>query len=65
VAATDLVRTHEEVSKRRHDSSVTAWLNIIYGRLERCAHCVVSHVREVERSSSMDAVRAELVSSAE
>jgi hypothetical protein len=60
-----LVHIHEEVSKRRRDSSVTVWLNIIYGHLERCAHCVVSPRRGVERNISMDANFAELVSVAE
>jgi hypothetical protein len=65
VAAKYLVHIHEEVSKRRRDSSVTAWLNIIYGRLERCAHCVISPGRGLELNISMDAIRAELVSIAE
>jgi hypothetical protein len=34
VAANDLVHIHEEVNKRRRGLSVTAWLNIVYGRLE-------------------------------
>jgi tRNA A37 methylthiotransferase MiaB len=44
---------------------VTAWLNIIYGRLERCPHCVISPGRGLELNISMDAIRAELVSIAE
>jgi hypothetical protein len=65
VAAKYLVHIHEEVSMRRRDSSVSAWLNIIYGRLERCAHCVISPGRGLELNISMDAIRAELDSIAE
>jgi tRNA A37 methylthiotransferase MiaB len=35
---------------------------MIYGRLKRCAHRVVSHVRAVEQSISTDTIRAHLVS---
>jgi tRNA-2-methylthio-N6-dimethylallyladenosine synthase len=65
VAATDPVHIHEDISKPRRDSSVTAWLNVIYGCLERCTYCVVPHARGLEQSRSMDAIRTELVSIAE
>jgi tRNA-2-methylthio-N6-dimethylallyladenosine synthase len=65
VAATDPVHIHEDISKPRRESSVTAWLNVIYGCLERCTYCVVPFARGLEQSRSMDAVRAELVAIAE
>jgi hypothetical protein len=65
VATKYLLHIHEEVCTRRRDSSVTAWLNIIYGRLEHCAPCVGSPGRGVEQDISMNAICANLVSVAE
>jgi tRNA-2-methylthio-N6-dimethylallyladenosine synthase len=60
VAATDAVHIMEDITKPRRDSSVTAWVNVIYGCNERCTYCVVPGVRGVEQSRTPAAIRAEM-----
>jgi tRNA-2-methylthio-N6-dimethylallyladenosine synthase len=50
----------EDITKPRRDSSVTAWVNVIYGCNERCTYCVVPGVRGQEQSRTPDAIRAEI-----
>ena len=60
VVATEAVHIMEDITKARRDSSVTAWVNVIYGCNERCTYCVVPGVRGVEQSRTPEAIRAEI-----
>lgn len=60
VVATEAVHILEDITKPRRDSSVTAWVNVIYGCNERCTYCVVPSVRGVEQSRTPEAIRAEI-----
>ena len=61
VVATEPVHIMEDITKPRRDSTVTAWVNVIYGCNERCTYCVVPSVRGVEQSRTPEAIRAEMV----
>ncbi|MBF2076913.1 MAG: tRNA (N6-isopentenyl adenosine(37)-C2)-methylthiotransferase MiaB [Synechococcales cyanobacterium C42_A2020_086] len=61
VVATEPVHIFEDITKPRRDSTVTAWVNVIYGCNERCTYCVVPSVRGVEQSRTPEAIRAEMV----
>jgi tRNA-2-methylthio-N6-dimethylallyladenosine synthase len=50
----------EDITKPRRDSTVTAWVNVIYGCNERCTYCVVPNVRGVEQSRTPEAIRADM-----
>ncbi|MEB3357310.1 MAG: tRNA (N6-isopentenyl adenosine(37)-C2)-methylthiotransferase MiaB [Synechococcales bacterium] len=60
VVATEPIHILEDITKPRRDSTVTAWVNVIYGCNERCTYCVVPNVRGVEQSRTPDAIRAEM-----
>jgi tRNA-2-methylthio-N6-dimethylallyladenosine synthase len=60
VVATEPIHIMEDITKPRRDSTVTAWVNVIYGCNERCTYCVVPSVRGVEQSRSPQAIRAEM-----
>lgn len=60
VVATEAINIIEDITKPRRDSSVTAWVNVIYGCNERCTYCVVPNVRGVEQSRTPQAIRAEM-----
>ena len=60
VVATEPIQIIEDITKPRRDSTVTAWVNVIYGCNERCTYCVVPGVRGVEQSRTPDAIRAEM-----
>jgi tRNA-2-methylthio-N6-dimethylallyladenosine synthase len=60
VVATEAVHIMEDITSPRRDSTVTAWVNVIYGCNERCTYCVVPNVRGVEQSRTPDAIRAEI-----
>jgi tRNA-2-methylthio-N6-dimethylallyladenosine synthase len=60
VVATEPVHIIEDITKPRRDSSVTAWVNVIYGCNERCTYCVVPNVRGTEQSRTPEAIRAEM-----
>ncbi|GAB4324718.1 MAG: tRNA (N6-isopentenyl adenosine(37)-C2)-methylthiotransferase MiaB [Leptolyngbyaceae cyanobacterium] len=61
VVATEPVHIMEDITKPRRDSTVTAWVNVIYGCNERCTYCVVPNVRGVEQSRPPAAIREEMV----
>lgn len=61
VVATEAVHIIEDITKPRRDSSVNAWVNVIYGCNERCTYCVVPNVRGVEQSRTPEAIRGEMV----
>lgn len=60
VVATEPVHIFEDITQPRRDSTVTAWVNVIYGCNERCTYCVVPNVRGVEQSRTPEAIRAEM-----
>ncbi len=60
VVATEPVHIMEDITKPRRDSSVTAWVNVIYGCNERCTYCVVPGVRGTEQSRYPEHIRAEM-----
>ena len=60
VVATEPIQIVEDITKPRRESTVTAWVNIIYGCNERCTYCVVPSVRGVEQSRTPEAIRAEM-----
>ena len=60
IVATEPIHIMEDITKPRRDSSVTAWVNIIYGCNERCSYCVVPGVRGVEQSRTPEAIYAEM-----
>jgi len=62
VVATEPVHIMEDITKPRRDSSISAWVNVIYGCNERCTYCVVPGVRGVEQSRTPEAIRAEMES---
>ena len=61
VVATEPTHIIEDITKPRRDSTVTAWVNVIYGCNERCTYCVVPNVRGVEQSRTPEAIRADMV----
>jgi tRNA-2-methylthio-N6-dimethylallyladenosine synthase len=60
VVATEPIHILEDITRPRRDSSVSAWVNVIYGCNERCTYCVVPNVRGVEQSRTPEAIRAEM-----
>lgn len=60
IVATEPIHIVEDITKPRRDSTVTAWVNVIYGCNERCTYCVVPNVRGVEQSRPPEAIRAEM-----
>lgn len=60
VVATEPIQIVEDITKPRRDSTVSAWVNVIYGCNERCTYCVVPNVRGVEQSRTPEAIRAEI-----
>ncbi|MBD2013351.1 tRNA (N6-isopentenyl adenosine(37)-C2)-methylthiotransferase MiaB [Microcoleus sp. FACHB-53] len=60
VVATEPIQIVEDITKPRRDSTVTAWVNVIYGCNERCTYCVVPNVRGVEQSRTPEAIRADM-----
>ena len=60
VVATDPIYIVEDITKPRRDSTVTAWVNVIYGCNERCTYCIVPRVRGTEQSRTPSAIRAEM-----
>ncbi|MBD3881667.1 tRNA (N6-isopentenyl adenosine(37)-C2)-methylthiotransferase MiaB [Phormidium tenue FACHB-886] len=61
IVATEPIHIVEDITRPRRDSTVTAWVNVIYGCNERCTYCVVPGVRGVEQSRTPDAIRAEML----
>eukprot|EP00871_Galdieria_phlegrea_P002666 jgi/Galph1/33/GphlegSOOS_G4805.1 len=60
LVATEPTHIVEDLSQPRRDSSVTAWVNVIYGCNENCTYCVVPHVRGREQSRSKEAIKEEI-----
>jgi len=62
IAATEPIHIMEDLSKPRRESPCVAWINVIYGCLERCTYCVVPNTRGLEQSRTREAIRAEVES---
>ncbi|AFY60636.1 tRNA (N6-isopentenyl adenosine(37)-C2)-methylthiotransferase MiaB [Synechococcus sp. PCC 6312] len=60
VVATEPVEIMEDITKPRRESTVTAWVNVIYGCNERCTYCVVPGTRGIEQSRTPQAIKAEI-----
>ncbi|EDY38198.1 tRNA-i(6)A37 thiotransferase enzyme MiaB [Cyanobium sp. PCC 7001] len=60
VVATEEHHILEDITTARRDSSVCAWVNVIYGCNERCTYCVVPSVRGQEQSRLPEAIRLEM-----
>ena len=60
VVATGEHHILEDITTARRDSSVCAWVNVIYGCNERCTYCVVPSVRGKEQSRLPEAIRLEM-----
>ena len=60
VLATDELEIIEDVTTPRRNSSICAWVNIIYGCNERCTYCVVPSVRGKEQSREPEAIKNEI-----
>lgn len=60
IVATEPIHIVEDITKPRRDSTVTAWVNVIYGCNEHCTYCVVPGVRGTEQSRYPEAIRAEM-----
>ncbi|WP_255110752.1 tRNA (N6-isopentenyl adenosine(37)-C2)-methylthiotransferase MiaB [Synechococcus sp. RedBA-s] len=60
VVATGEHHILEDITTARRESTVCAWVNVIYGCNERCTYCVVPSVRGKEQSRSPAAIRLEM-----
>ncbi len=60
VVATEEHHILEDITTARRNSSVCAWVNVIYGCNERCTYCVVPSVRGQEQSRQPGAIRLEM-----
>jgi len=60
VVATEASHIMEDSTKPRRQSSVAAWVNIIYGCNERCTYCIVPTTRGVEQSRPVESIVAEI-----
>tara|TARA_Y100001970_G_scaffold289662_1_gene420767 strand:- start:4707 stop:6113 length:1407 start_codon:yes stop_codon:yes gene_type:complete len=60
VAATEESFIEEDITTARRDSSICAWVNIIYGCNERCTYCVVPAVRGSEQSRKPISIKNEI-----
>jgi len=60
VVATEENHILEDLTTARRDSSISAWVNIIYGCNERCTYCVVPSVRGNEQSRMAEDIKVEI-----
>ena len=60
VVATEELHIIEDLTTARRDSSICAWVNVIYGCNERCTYCVVPSVRGKEQSRDPQAIKLEI-----
>lgn len=60
VVAVDPIHIQEDISRPKRGSKVTAWVNVIYGCLERCTYCVVPNTRGLEQSRSIEGIVGEV-----
>lgn len=60
VVATEATHIMEDSTKPRRQSTVAAWVNVIYGCNERCTFCIVPTTRGVEQSRPVEIIVAEI-----
>ena len=60
VVATEASHIMEDSTKPRRQSSVCAWVNVIYGCNERCTYCIVPTTRGVEQSRPVESILEEV-----
>lgn len=60
VVATEPIEIIEDITKPRRDSTVSAWVNVIYGCNEGCTYCIVPSVRGREQSRTIEAIYQEI-----
>ena len=60
VVATEASHIMEDSTKPRRQSSVAAWVNVIYGCNERCTYCIVPTTRGVEQSRPVESIVQEV-----
>jgi len=60
VVATEATHIMEDSTKPRRQSTVAAWVNVIYGCNERCTFCIVPTTRGVEQSRPVESIIAEV-----
>jgi tRNA-2-methylthio-N6-dimethylallyladenosine synthase len=60
VVATEAALIMQDSTKPRRQSSVCAWVNVIYGCNERCSFCIVPTTRGVEQSRPVESIVAEV-----
>ena len=60
VVVTDPTYQSEDLTIPNRKSSISAWVNIIYGCNERCTYCVVPNTRGVEQSRTKEAIVEEI-----
>lgn len=60
VVATDEAYIEEDITTPRRNSSVSAWVNVIYGCNENCTYCIVPAVRGREQSRSPESILKEI-----
>ncbi len=60
VVATEASHIMEDSTKPRRQSTVAAWVNVIYGCNERCAFCIVPTTRGVEQSRPVESIVREV-----
>ena len=60
VVATEATHIMEDSTKPRRQSTVAAWVNVIYGCNERCSFCIVPTTRGIEQSRPPESIMAEI-----
>lgn len=60
VVATEASHIMEDSTKPRRQSTVAAWVNVIYGCNERCTYCIVPTTRGVEQSRPVENIVEEV-----
>ena len=60
VVATEASHIMEDSTKPRRQSTVAAWVNVIYGCNERCTFCIVPTTRGVEQSRPVESIVKEV-----
>jgi len=60
VVATEATHIMEDSTKPRRQSTVAAWVNVIYGCNERCTFCIVPTTRGVEQSRPVESIVEEV-----
>jgi tRNA-2-methylthio-N6-dimethylallyladenosine synthase len=56
IVATDVTHIMEDSTKPRRQSTISAWVNVIYGCNERCTFCIVPTTRGIEQSRPIEII---------